>query len=46
LGYDEGGPITARRVANSAALIMKDQPDSLAAIIDQFSAQAIATKKK
>jgi pimeloyl-ACP methyl ester carboxylesterase len=46
LGYDEAGPINARRVSNSAALIMKDQPDSLAAVIADFSTRAIAAKKK
>lgn len=44
LGYDEAGPLDARRIGNSAALIMKDQPDSLAAIIDEFTAKAIAKK--
>jgi len=45
LGYDESGAVATRRVGNSAALIMKDQPDSLAAIIDEFTAKAIAGKK-
>ena len=45
LGYDEAGPIAARRIKDSAALIMKDQPDTLAAVIDEFAARAIATKK-
>lgn len=45
LGYDQAGPIATRRIKDSAALIMKDQPDSLAAIIDAFSARAIAAKK-
>lgn len=45
LGYDQAGPIATRRVRDSAALIMKDQPDSLAAIIGEFSARAIAAKK-
>lgn len=45
LGYDEAGPIAARRIKDSAALIMKDQPDSLAAVIHEFAARAIAAKK-
>jgi hypothetical protein len=45
LGYDEAGPIATRRIRNSAALIMKDQPDSLAAVIGEFTARAIAAKK-
>ena len=46
MGYDEGGPITARRIVPGGPLVMKEQPDSLAAIIDEFSARAIAAKKK
>jgi pimeloyl-ACP methyl ester carboxylesterase len=46
LGYDEAGPIATHRIKDSAALIMKDQPDSLAAVIDEFTARALATKKK
>jgi hypothetical protein len=46
IGYDEAGhPIATRRIANSAAMIMKDQPDTLAAVIADFSAKAMAAKK-
>jgi pimeloyl-ACP methyl ester carboxylesterase len=45
LGYEEAGPIATRRIKDSAALIMKDQPDSLAAVIDEFAARALAAKK-
>ncbi len=45
LGYEEAGPIATRRIKDSAALIMKDQPDSLAAVIGEFAARAIAAKK-
>lgn len=45
LGYDGAAGVTARRIGESAALIMKDQPDSLAAVIGEFTARAIATKK-
>lgn len=45
LGYDDAGAVTARRIGNCGALIMKEQPDSLAAVIDEFSARAIAGRK-
>ena len=45
LGYEEAGPIATRRIASSGALIMKEQPDSLAAAIDEFASRVIATKK-
>ena len=46
MGYDEGPVVASRRVANSGALIMKEQPDTLAAVIREFAAQAMAAKKK
>ena len=45
MGYDEAGPIATRRIRDSAALIMKDQPDSLAAVIDEFATRAMTAKK-
>jgi pimeloyl-ACP methyl ester carboxylesterase len=47
-GFDGAPPgaIATRRVANSGYLIMSDQPDSLAMILDQFAKGAIAAKKK
>jgi len=46
MGYDDPASIGIRRVANSGALIMKEQPDSLAAAIREFTAQVLAKKKK
>jgi pimeloyl-ACP methyl ester carboxylesterase len=40
-GYENADSIQTHRVANSSALIMKQQPDSLAAIIDSFAARAM-----
>ena len=45
LGYDGPAPVTARRLAEGGPLIMKEQPDSLAAVIREFTAQALAAKK-
>jgi pimeloyl-ACP methyl ester carboxylesterase len=45
MGYDDAAAITARRVGNSGPLIMKEQPDSLSALIAEFTAKAIAVKK-
>jgi pimeloyl-ACP methyl ester carboxylesterase len=44
IGYDTLDSTTIRRVPNSGTLIMKEQPDSLAAIVDTFAAKAIAKK--
>lgn len=41
LGY-EGIAVQARRIAGTGPLIATEQPDSLAAVIEAFSAQAIA----
>ena len=45
MGYDDPALLTARRVGESGALIMKEQPDSLAAAIGEFTAQVLAKKK-
>lgn len=44
MGYDEAGPIATRRIMGAGALIMKQQPDTLAMVLDQFTAKAIAKK--
>jgi pimeloyl-ACP methyl ester carboxylesterase len=44
MGYEQAAAIETRRVAGSGVLIMKDQPDSLAAILKEFTARAIAKK--
>jgi pimeloyl-ACP methyl ester carboxylesterase len=41
-GYPDPTVVSARRVGNSGYLIMKDQPDSLAAIITEFAKGAVA----
>jgi pimeloyl-ACP methyl ester carboxylesterase len=46
MGYEDGAGIAARRMPNSGPLIMKEQPDSLAAAIRDFTAQSLAAKKK
>ena len=45
LGYDDPAAIAARRLADGGPLIMKEQPDSLAAVIREFTVQALAAKK-
>jgi pimeloyl-ACP methyl ester carboxylesterase len=44
-GYDDPAAIATRRVAHSGALIMKEQPDTLAAVVAEFAARAMAGKK-
>ena len=43
-GFDDPGSIPARRVANSGIQMYADQPDTLAAVIRQFEAIALAKK--
>jgi len=45
LGYDNPEAIQARRLPDCGPLIMKEQPDSLAAVIREFTAQALAAKR-
>lgn len=45
MGYDDAAAIASRRLAEGGPLIMKEQADSLAAVIRDFTAQAIAAKK-
>jgi pimeloyl-ACP methyl ester carboxylesterase len=45
MGYEEAGPVATRRIKDSGALIMKEQPDSMAAVIGEFTARAIAAKR-
>ena len=37
-GYETRGPVTGYRVANSAHLVMRDQPDTLAALVEGIAA--------
>jgi pimeloyl-ACP methyl ester carboxylesterase len=45
MGYGDPPVVTARRLAEGGPLIMKEQPDSLATVIRDFTARAIAAKK-
>lgn len=45
LGFDDPAAIRTRRVRESGALIMKEQPDTLAAVIGEFAAEAMAARK-
>ena len=45
-GYEDGAGIQARRLAAGGPLVMKEQPDSLAAVIRDFTARSLAGKKK
>jgi pimeloyl-ACP methyl ester carboxylesterase len=45
MGYDDPAATPSRRLAQGGPLIMKEQPDSLAAVIRDFTVQALATKK-
>jgi pimeloyl-ACP methyl ester carboxylesterase len=46
LGYEDTTSVTMRRIADAGYLVMQDQPDTLAAIIADFTARALATKKQ
>ena len=35
-----------RRIANAGYMVMQDQPDTLAAVIADFTARTLAAKKK
>jgi pimeloyl-ACP methyl ester carboxylesterase len=45
LGMDDSTRVTGVHISNSGPMVMKDQPDSLAAIITAFAAKGFATKK-
>ena len=46
LGYEDTTSVPVRRIANAGYLVMQDQPDTLAAVIADFTARALATKKR
>ena len=46
LGYEDTTSVPMRRIADAGYLVMQDQPDTLAAVIADFTARALATKKK
>lgn len=45
LGWDDTTFVTPHRIVDSAFWVMKDQPDTLAAILAGFSAERVAAKK-
>jgi len=45
-GYPDTTAIAVRRVANAGTLVMQGQPDTLAAIIADFTTRSLAAKKK
>jgi pimeloyl-ACP methyl ester carboxylesterase len=45
LGYENAAAITARRLPEGGPLVMKEEPDTLAAVVREFTAQALAAKK-
>jgi pimeloyl-ACP methyl ester carboxylesterase len=46
IGYEDTTTTRLRRLPGTGYLVMQDQPDSLAAVISAFTAQALAVKKK
>ncbi len=44
LGFDDPASVPLRRIAGSGALLMQDEPDSLAAVLSDFSARVVAKK--
>jgi hypothetical protein len=46
MGYEDPAAVPARRLAEGGPLVMKEQPDSLAAVIVDFTGRALAAKKK
>jgi pimeloyl-ACP methyl ester carboxylesterase len=45
-GYEDTTSVPVRRIAKAGDLLMQDQPDTLAAVIADFTARALAAKKK
>lgn len=45
LGWDDTTRVVARRIGNAGPLFMKEQPDTLAAMIDRFATRVFAAKK-
>ena len=46
LGYEDTTSVPVRRIADAGYLVMQDQPDTLAAVISDFTVRALATKRK
>ena len=45
LGYEDSTRVVPVRITRSGPLVMKDQPDTLAALITSFAARGFATKR-
>ena len=45
LGFDDSTSVAVRRIPGSSTLVMQDMPDSLAAVISDFTAQALKGRK-
>jgi len=45
IGFDDPASVPLRRISGSSTLVMQDMPDSLAAVLGDFSARALAAKK-
>jgi pimeloyl-ACP methyl ester carboxylesterase len=45
-GYEDTTSVPMRRIVDAGYLVMQDQPDTLAAVIADFTARALAAKKK
>ena len=46
IGYEDTTAVPLRRISGAGYMVMQEQPDSLAAIINGFTAQALAKKRK
>jgi pimeloyl-ACP methyl ester carboxylesterase len=46
LGYEDTTSVPMRRIAGAGYLVMQDQPDTLAAVIADFTARTLAAKRK
>lgn len=45
MGYDDSTMVTPHRIVSAGTLVMKDQPDSLAAILTGYATERFAAKK-
>jgi pimeloyl-ACP methyl ester carboxylesterase len=45
LGYEDTAAVAFRRIKDAGYMVMQDQPDTLAAVISDFAARALAKKK-
>jgi pimeloyl-ACP methyl ester carboxylesterase len=46
IGYEDTTSVPLRRITNAGYLVMQDQPDTLAAVLSEFTNRMIATKRK